>query len=469
MLHLFTLILNLSMQKKGNLLIVEDNPEILQALQFFLEYEFNLITSITNPNLIPSTLQSGQFDLVLLDMNFTAGINTGNEGIFWLGEILKIDPTLCVIMMTAYGDIDLAVKAIKHGATDFVLKPWDNDKLLTTLNTGLRLRRSAIELQKNRENQEKLNADIEQQFHEFIGECPSIKRVLDIVDKVSETDANILITGENGTGKGLIAKEIHKRSNREKKIMVTVDMASVPVSLFESELFGHKKGAFTDAKSDRIGRFETANQSTLFLDEIGNLSLNMQTKILNVLQERQIVPLGTNKIVPIDVRLICATNKNLEKMVMEGLFRQDLLFRINTIQIDLPPLRERGQDIELMAGYFLDKFSVKYSKGQMSFDKEALKALKTYPWPGNIRELEHTIEKAVILADHPLIQTNDLFLKVSPRIQVNMQDSPQSFEDYEKTIIHKALLRNLGNLSNAAKELGISRPTMYRKMKQYGL
>ncbi|MEI7981946.1 MAG: sigma-54 dependent transcriptional regulator [Bacteroidota bacterium] len=457
------------MQKKGNLLIVEDNPEILQALQFFLEYEFNLITSITNPNLIPSTLQSGQFDLVLLDMNFTAGINTGNEGIFWLGEILKIDPTLCVIMMTAYGDIDLAVKAIKHGATDFVLKPWDNDKLLTTLNTGLRLRRSAIELQKNRENQEKLNADIEQQFHEFIGECPSIKRVLDIVDKVSETDANILITGENGTGKGLIAKEIHKRSNREKKIMVTVDMASVPVSLFESELFGHKKGAFTDAKSDRIGRFETANQSTLFLDEIGNLSLNMQTKILNVLQERQIVPLGTNKIVPIDVRLICATNKNLEKMVMEGLFRQDLLFRINTIQIDLPPLRERGQDIELMAGYFLDKFSVKYSKGQMSFDKEALKALKTYPWPGNIRELEHTIVKAVILADHPLIQTNDLFLKVSPRIQVNMQDSPQSFEDYEKTIIHKALLRNLGNLSNAAKELGISRPTMYRKMKQYGL
>lgn len=457
------------MQKKGNLLIVEDNPEILQALQFFLEYEFNLITSITNPNLIPSTLQSGQYDLVLLDMNFTAGINTGNEGIFWLGEILKIDPSLCVIMMTAYGDIDLAVKAIKNGATDFVLKPWDNDKLLTTLNTGLRLRRSALELQKNRENQEKINADLEQQFHEFIGECPSIRRVLDIVDKVSETDANILITGENGTGKGLIAKEIHLRSNRAKTNMVTVDMASIPVSLFESELFGHKKGAFTDAKSDRIGRFETANQSTLFLDEIGNLSLNMQTKILNVLQERQIVPLGANKMVPIDVRLICATNKNLEKMVMEGLFRQDLLFRINTIQIDLPPLRERGRDIELMAGYFLDKFSVKYSKGQMSFDREALQSLKTYPWPGNIRELEHTIEKAVILADHTVIQTNDLFLKVSPRQQTSFQDTPQSFEDYEKTIIRKALLRNLGNLSNAAKELGISRPTMYRKMKQYGL
>ncbi|MCK9204771.1 MAG: sigma-54 dependent transcriptional regulator [Bacteroidales bacterium] len=457
------------MQKKGNLLIVEDNPEILQALQFFLEYEFNIITSITNPNLIPSTLQSGQYDLVLLDMNFTAGINTGNEGIFWLGEILKIDPTLCVIMMTAYGDIDLAVKAIKNGATDFVIKPWDNDKLLATLNTGLKLRRSALELQKNREKQEKINADLEQQFHEFIGECPSIKRVLDIVDKVSETDANILITGENGTGKGMIAKEIHQRSNRAKKTMVTVDMASIPVSLFESELFGHKKGAFTDAKSDRVGRFEAANQSTLFLDEIGNLSLNMQTKILNVLQERQIIPLGTNKIVPIDVRLICATNKNLEKMVMEGLFRQDLLFRINTIQIDLPPLRERGRDIELMVGYFLDKFSVKYDKGQMSFDLEALQSLKKYLWPGNIRELEHTIEKAVILADHPLIKTDDLFLKVTTRQQTSIQDQPESFEDYEKTIIRKALLRNLGNLSNASKELGISRPTMYRKMKQYGL
>jgi DNA-binding NtrC family response regulator len=457
------------MQKKGNLLIVEDNPEILQALQFFLEYEFNIITSITNPNLIPSTLQSGQYDLVLLDMNFTAGINTGNEGIFWLGEILKIDPTLCVIMMTAYGDIDLAVKAIKNGATDFVIKPWDNDKLLATLNTGLKLRRSALELQKNREKQEKINADLEQQFHEFIGECPSIKRVLDIVDKVSETDANILITGENGTGKGMIAKEIHQRSNRAKKTMVTVDMASIPVSLFESELFGHKKGAFTDAKSDRVGRFEAANQSTLFLDEIGNLSLNMQTKILNVLQERQIIPLGTNKIVPIDVRLICATNKNLEKMVMEGLFRQDLLFRINTIQIDLPPLRERGRDIELMVGYFLDKFSVKYDKGQMSFDLEALQSLKKYLWPGNIRELEHTIEKAVILADHPLIKTDDLFLKVTTRQQTSIQDQPESFEDYEKTIIRKALLRNLGNLSNASKELGISRQTMYRKMKQYGL
>ncbi len=457
------------MDKKAKLLIVEDNPEILQALQFFLEYEFQLITPLSNPNLIPATLRSEQYDLVLLDMNFTAGINNGNEGLFWLAEIMKIDPTLCVIMMTAYGNIDLAVKAIKIGATDFVIKPWDNDKLLTTLNAGLRIRKSTIEFNRKQENADQSKADLDQQFPEFIGECPAIRRVMDIVDKVSQTDANILVTGENGTGKGLIAKEIHRRSGRSKRSMVTVDMSSIPVSLFESELFGHKKGAFTDAKLDRIGRFESANLSTLFLDEIGNLSLNMQTKILNVLQERQIIPLGSNKVVPIDVRLICATNKHLEKMVMEGLFRQDLLFRINTIQIDLPPLRERGRDIELMAGYFLDKFSVKYNKGQMSFDHQAMIALKGYPWPGNIRELEHSIEKAVILSDHLLVQADDLLLKNYPSHSSSTPDMPASFSDYEKTIIKKALLRNMGNLSNAARELGISRPTMYKKIKEYGL
>ncbi len=457
------------MDKTGNLLIVEDNTEILQALQFFLENEFNLITSITNPNLIPSTLRMGEYDLVLLDMNFTAGINTGNEGLFWLAEIRKQDPTICVIMMTAYGDIDLAVKSIKIGATDFVLKPWDNDKLLDTLKTGLKLRRSRSELNRGVERIEYNTSETEPNFPEFIGECPEICKVMEIVEKVSQTDANILVTGENGTGKGLIAKEIHRRSERGKKAMVTVDMSSIPTSLFESELFGHKKGAFTDAKVDRIGRFESANQSTLFLDEIGNLSLNMQTKILNVLQERQIIPIGSNKVVPIDIRLICATNKNLDKLVAEGVFRQDLLFRINTIQIDLSPLRERGADIELMSFSFLEKFARKYGKGKMSFDLDALQALKTYPWPGNIRELEHSIEKAVILADSSIVQSDDLFLK-----KVHMQGGasaniPASFDDYEKTIIRKTLLRNMGNLSNAARELGISRPTLYKKIKQYGL
>ncbi len=457
------------MLKKGNLLIVEDNPEILEALEFFLEDEFNLVTGLKNPNLLPSTLQSAAYDIVLLDMNFTAGINTGNEGLYWLSEVINYDPTLCVIMMTAYGDIDLAVRAVKNGATDFVQKPWDNDRLLATLKAGLKVRQSSIDYKKNHINHEQLNADLEQQFPEFIGECPSIKRIMDIVDKVSRTDANILITGENGTGKGLIAKEIHRRSDRSSQVMVTVDMSSIPVSLFESELFGHKKGAFTDAKQDRIGRFESASKSTLFLDEIGNLSLNMQTKILNVLQERQIVPLGSNKVVPINVRLICATNKNLERMVMEGLFRQDLLFRINTIQVDLPPLRERGNDIDLMAGFFLDKFSVKYEKGQMAFSKEAIIALKSYPWPGNIRELEHAIEKAVILAEGVIVKVDDLFLKKLPNMNPTVPDSPVSFDDYEKDIIRKSLLRNMGNLASASRELGISRQTIYNKMKKYGL
>jgi DNA-binding NtrC family response regulator len=457
------------MLKKGNLLIVEDNTEILEALQFFLEDEFALVTPLKNPNLISRALQSVAYDLVLLDMNFTAGINTGNEGLFWLGEIIKTDPTLCVIMMTAYGDIELAVKSIKNGATDFVIKPWDNDRLLSTLKAGLRLRESNLEYAKLGNRQDQINADLEQQFPEFIGECPAIIRVMDVVDKVSKTDANILITGENGTGKGLIAKAIHFQSERGKEQMVTVDMASIPVSLFESELFGHKKGAFTDAKQDRIGRFESANKSSLFLDEIGNLSLNMQTKILNVIQERQIVPLGSNRVVPIDVRLICATNKNLDKMVMEGLFRQDLLFRINTIQIDLPPLRERGSDIDLMAVYFLDKFSVKYNKGFMSFHKDALADLRKYPWPGNIRELEHTIEKAVILAERNVVKPDDLFLKKVPAMHTKVQDSPTSFDDYEKDIIRKALLRNMGNLASAARELGITRQTIYNKMRKYGL
>ncbi len=456
------------MAPQGNLLIVEDNPEILEALRFFLEDEFNQVDALTNPNLIPGALKSTPYDLVLLDMNFTAGINNGNEGIYWLGEIIKLDPTLCVIMMTAYGDIELAVKAMKYGATDFVLKPWDNDKLLATLKGGLKLRHSSIELKKLKSNSADSAADLEQQFPDFIGECPSIKRVMEIVEKVSNTDANILLTGENGTGKGLIAKEIHRLSDRSKGVMVTVDMSSIPVSLFESELFGHKKGAFTDAKADRVGRFESANHSTLFLDEIGNLSLNMQTKILNVLQERHIIPLGSNNVIPIDIRLICATNKNLEKMVMEGLFRQDLLFRINTIQIDMPPLRERGNDIDLMAGYFLDKFTVKYERGQMSFNKESLTALRSYPWPGNIRELEHSIEKAVILSEGNIIKADDLFLKKVP-FQHPSTDIPLAFDDYEKEILRKALLRNMGNLSIAAKELGITRQTIYNKMKKYGL
>ncbi len=457
------------MPRNGNLLIVEDNSENILALQLFLDDEFQVVTAIKSPSLIPSTMQSTVYDIVLLDMNFASGVNNGNEGLFWLKEILKIDPTVCVIMMTAYGDIDVAVKAMKSGATDFVLKPWENDRLLATLKAALKLRQSNLEIQKLRGRQDHLAAEIDQMYPEVIGECPAMQRVLEVVDKVSKTDVNILLTGENGTGKGLIAREIHKRSGRRNEVMITVDMASIPVTLFESELFGHRKGAFTDARQDRVGRFETASGGTLFLDEIGNLSLNMQTKILNVLQERQIIPLGSNKPVPIDIRLICATNKTLDKMVIEGLFRQDLLFRINTIQIDLPPLRERSGDIELMASYFLTRYLNRYDREPMEFNREALLAMKSYPWPGNIRELEHAVEKAVILAESNVIRADDLYLKKVPYHQTLAPDIPLSFDHHEKDLIRRALLKNMGNLAGAARELGISRQTIYNKMRKYGL
>jgi DNA-binding NtrC family response regulator len=456
------------MSKKGRLLIVEDNREILEALELFLEDEFELVTGLKTPNMIASTMQAGKYDIVMLDMNFSAGIVTGNEGLYWLKEVLKIDPTVCVLMMTAYGDIDLAVKAMKIGAMDFILKPWDSDKLLSTLRNGLKLRESSLTTPKPESRPSEVTADAPPESSEIIGQCPQIQRVLDLVEKVSKTEVNILITGENGTGKGLIAREIHLRSPRANKPMVTVDMASIPVTLFESEMFGHKKGAFTDARQDRVGRFETANGGTLFLDEIGNLSLSMQAKILSSLQERQIIPLGSNKAIPIDIRLVCATNKSLERMSVEGTFRQDLLFRINTIQIDLPPLRERGGDIELMATHFLARYAKKYGRNSLSYTKDAIQAMNAYSWPGNIRELEHTIEKATILAEGTLVRTEDLNLKNIPAQQPAHHDKA-SYDDYEREILRKTLLRHSGNLTSAAKELGISRQTIYNKMKRYGL
>jgi DNA-binding NtrC family response regulator len=458
------------MARKGNLLIVEDNREIMEALELFLEDEFDLVTGLKSPNLIASTMQAGSYDLVMLDMNFSAGIISGNEGMYWLKEILKIDPMVSIIMMTAYGDIDTAVKAMKNGAVDFILKPWDSDKLLATLRTAMKLRESNLEIQKLRGRQNHLSAELDHQFSEIIGKCPQIQRVMEVVEKVSKTEVNILITGENGTGKGMIAREIHKKSNRAKEAMITVDMASIPATLFESEMFGHKKGAFTDAKQDRIGRFETASGGTLFLDEIGNLSMAMQAKILNSLQERQIIPLGSNKAIPIDIRLVCATNKHLEKMTQDGTFRQDLLFRINTIQIDLPPLRERGGDIELMAEYFLKRYASKYNRGELNFTKEAIQEMNSYPWPGNIRELEHSIEKAAILAEGTTVKADDLHLKNIPNMgHAPVQEKPTSYDDYEKEILKKALLKHMGNMSSAAKELGLSRQTIYNKMKKYGL
>jgi DNA-binding NtrC family response regulator len=457
------------MQKNGKILIIDDNKEIIEALRFFLEDEFNSVTAIKNPNQIQSTIKAGSFDVVLLDMNFSAGVNSGNEGLYWLREIIKIDPSLVVILITAYGDVELAVKAIKEGAIDFVLKPWDNDKLLATIKSGLKLRESNLEIEKLKIGQQHLTSELDRQYPDLISHCDAMKKILNIINKVSKTDASVLITGENGTGKGLVAREIHKRSLRSKEIMITVDMASLNESLFESELFGHKRGSFTDAKQDRIGRFESASSGTLFLDEIGNLSLAMQAKILSVLQERKITPVGSNKSIPVDIRLIAATNKNLEKMVEDGAFREDLLFRINTIQIDLPPLRERGEDVVILAKSFLKKFGDKYNRPALQFEDEALVCLQVYPWPGNIRELEHTIEKVVILCEDDKVSTSDLQLKKQGAQKVSQGDSSKTIDDLEKEAIVNALQLNHGNLSDTAKTLGISRQTIYNKMKKYGL
>ncbi|NVO01652.1 MAG: sigma-54-dependent Fis family transcriptional regulator [Bacteroidetes bacterium] len=457
------------MNKKGNILIIDDNKEIIEAFKFFLEDEFNQVSTLKTPNQIHSTLKAGNYDIVLLDMNFSAGVNSGNEGLYWLKEILKIDPSIVVILITAYGDVELAVKAIKEGAIDFILKPWDNDKLLATLKSGLKLRESNLEIKKLKSREHHLTTELDRHFPDMISDCDAMKKIVSIVDKVSKTDASILITGENGTGKGMIAREIHKRSSRSKEAMITVDMASLSESLFESELFGHKKGSFTDARQDRIGRFESASGGTLFLDEIGNLSLAMQAKILTALQERKITPVGSNKSIPIDIWLIAATNKNLEKMVDEGSFREDLLFRINTIQIDLPPLRERGNDIEILANNFLRKFTAKYNSKVQKFSAEALKNLKDYSWPGNIRELEHTIEKAVILCENNTIISEDLQLRKSHQSSSKLNIKTKTIDDIEKDAIVSALNKNHSNLSEAAKELGISRQTIYNKMKKYGI
>ena len=457
------------MQKKGNILIIDDNKEIIEALKFLLEDEFNLVNSIKSPNQINSSLKSGNYDIVLLDMNFSAGINSGNEGLFWLKEIFKNDPSIIVIMITAYGDVELAVKAIKEGAVDFILKPWDNDKLLATIKSGLLLRESKLEINKLKSRQQHLTTELDRHFPDMVSNCEAMKKVMNIVTKVAKTNASILITGENGTGKGMIAREIHKRSARSKEVMITIDMASLSESLFESELFGHKKGSFTDAKQDRIGRFESASGGTLFLDEIGNLSLSMQAKILTALQERKITPVGSNKSIPIDIWLISATNKNLEVMVQEGTFREDLLFRINTIQIDLPPLRERENDIEILANSFLKKFSEKYNHTGLQLTVDALNSLREYFWPGNIRELEHTIEKSVILCENTQINSNDLQLKKQNIQKTSLLDKSKTIDNIEKDAIINALNINHGNLSDAAKELGISRQTIYNKMKKYGI
>jgi DNA-binding NtrC family response regulator len=449
---------------KGNILIVDDNKSILSTLDILLSPLFQTVTSISNPNQIPSELRKLDYNLVILDMNFQAGVNSGNEGIFWLTKIKESNPDISVVMITAYGDIDTAVKALKAGASDFILKPWDNEKLVATIKLAIQLNFSKNEVIKLREREAELKKEFNRDQKYIIGSSPQLMKVLSIVRKVAKTDANILITGENGTGKELIAQEIHRLSVRSKEVLVTVDMGALSETLFESELFGHVKGAFTDARENRQGKFELAGKGTLFLDEICNLSYHLQSKLLSALENRQITRIGSNQHIPIDIRLICATNKNPEKMVKEGLFREDLLYRINTIHIELPPLRDRGNDILILADFFLKKYSFKYNKPGIRINQQSQDKLLKYSWPGNIRELQHTIEKAVILSESNVLKPDDLYMK---SLQHQFQNNSfKTLEEMEKQMIHEAIDQNNGNFTAAAEQLGVTRQTLYNRIKK---
>lgn len=453
--------------KKGSILIVDDNKNVLSALRILLSDYFETISLLTSPNMLISELRDKNPDVVLLDMNFSAGINSGNEGLFWLSEIKKTDEELPVVLFTAYADIDLAVKALKGGATDFVVKPWDNAKLLATLQSAFSLRQSRKEVKKLREKQSVLNRDIQKEEDICWGKSPAMQRLLTMIKKVAVTDANVLITGENGTGKELIAKMIHRCSPRAAETLISVDMGAVTESLFESELFGHVRGAFTDAKADRAGKFEAADGGSLFLDEIGNLNYPLQAKLLSALQTRHITRVGSNQSIPVDIRLISATNKNLFKSVKEGEFREDLLYRINTIHLEVPPLRERREDIPELADFFLRRLARKYDKGNMKLSEKTLKKLESYAWPGNVRELEHAIEKAVILSDNQELRPGDFYMRTPDETSLVIESF--TLEEMEKILIEKALRKYDHNISAVATELGISRPTLYSKIRKYEL
>lgn len=450
------------MAKKGTVLVVDDNKGILTAVKMLLDTYFEKIVTLTSPNLIPNTLRNEDIDVVLLDMNFSAGINTGNEGLFWLSEIKKTDASMQVVLFTAYADIDLAVRGIKEGATDFIVKPWDNTKLIETIQYAYELKvanKKGMKL--TREKQV-----ISKESGMFWGESNSMQQLRSLIEKVAKTDANILITGENGTGKEMLAREIHLLSNRKKEMLITVDMGAITETLFESELFGHVKGAFTDARADRPGKFEAANNGTLFLDEIGNLPYHLQAKLLTALQNRSIIRVGSNTPIPVNIRLISATNKNLQEMVQADQFREDLLYRINTIHVEIPPLRERTDDIIPLTEIFLSKYVNIYSKPSLKLSNNAKEKLKKHPWFGNIRELQHTIEKAVIISEGTTLEDTDFDF---PQKKEALVKEATTLEEMEYNMIKSAMDKYGGNLSLVANQLGISRQTLYNKIKRYEL
>ena len=443
------------MTKQKTIIIVDDNKGVLSAVKLLLKNSFERIITLPSPITLPTVLRQEEPQVVLLDMNFTDALNTGNEGLYWLHEIKKIHPTLPVVLFTAYADIELAVRGIKEGATDFIVKPWDNARFIETLL------KACSQASKGRKKKEERTTSAM-----YWGTSTAMRNLREMVKKVAETDANVLITGENGTGKEMLAREIHTLSNRYRHNMVTVDMGAVTETLFESELFGHKKGAFTDAHADRAGKFEAANEGTIFLDEIGNLPYHLQSKLLTVLQSRSVVRVGSNEPIPVNIRLICATNANLDEKVMQGKFREDLLYRINTIHLEIPPLRERREDIIPLAELFIERFSKQYDKGKMTLSETACRKLQQHAWYGNIREFEHSIEKAVIIGEGGIL--TDMHFHFSKKIP--MQESAmETLEDMELVMIRKAIDKCNGNLSAVAAQLGITRQTLYNKMKKHGL
>ncbi len=454
----------------GRLLIIDDDEDVLLAAKMLLKKYANEVIIEKNPKKIPFLLNDSEYDVILLDMNFSKDITSGKEGFYWLNQILEKDPNAVVILITAFGDVEMAVKALKDGATDFVLKPWQNEKLIATISTASKLKNSYKEVDQLKQTRKVLQEESNQRFKEIIGESPSMRNVYNIIDKVAGTDANVLILGENGTGKELVARALHQKSIRKEHVFINVDMGAITETLFESELFGHKKGSFTDAKEDRAGRFEVANGGSLFLDEIGNLSLPLQSKLLTALQRREVIRIGSNKPIPIDIRLICATNMPIYDMVNDNTFRQDLLYRINTVEIHLPPLRERIEDIKVLSEHFVDMYCRKYRKASKSISASTLKKFEKYKWPGNIRELQHAIERAVIMSDKNTLMSEDFFfLSNSGDVSDEQRNESLDLDEVEKSTIRKAITKHNGNISKAAKELGLTRASLYRRLEKHGL
>lgn len=446
----------------GNILIVDDDRDVLTATRLFLETQGYMVDTESQPVHLPQLIKNQTYDLILLDLNFSRNATSGKEGFYWLHKILEADPATAVVLITAFGDIDIAIEAMKQGASDFIQKPWDNGKLLEVVKKALAhgSGKRALGTTGKGPKQDRTT---------MIGRSESMARVFSTIEKVATTDANVLILGENGTGKELVAKALHERSARSKGPFVSVDMGAISETLFESELFGHVKGAFTDAREDRKGRFESAENGTLFLDEIGNLSLPLQAKLLSVLQQRKVTRVGSNRPIDVDIRLIAATNMPVKHMVKERRFRQDLLYRINTVEIHLPPLRERKEDLPLLAEHFVSIYAERYSRQVTGISSATMSRLEKYHWPGNIRELQHAIERAIIMSENDVLQPSDFFFTQEDPGGPDLQLESFNLEEVEKIVIRKAIRKHAGNITHAAHELGLTRTSLYRRIEKYGL